>query len=392
MDNIDRVLNVFFATLFSFLIVHINPVESNAQTICTQPPQGLISWWDAEGDANDIVGVNHGTLENGAGFATGMVGMAFSFDGVSQFVQVPDAPNLNPSNQVTVEFWMRGDPGNPMNSCCQGLVITDFYGIEGFDSTFGFGVIISTNGGVTFPSANTEFSNTDFGLVPGQWHHIAGTYDGNTLTQYVDGRLRAAVGASGNMLPMTASSFLSIGSEDGRQYNPPATANRYFHGLIDEASVYNRALSAAEVEAIFLAGNKGKCLGVPFVDLSASLKIGLGPLANDDDFEFTATAKEGLNSDGIDPLTEEVGLRFGNFSFVIPGESFSGNRLLRFKEEINGVNLEARIKILGNNSFEIRITGTGADLSGILAPTNVELGIGNNGAVVLLSSVQLSTK
>jgi len=392
MDNIDRVLNVFFATLFSFLIVHINPVESNAQTICTQPPQGLISWWDAEGDANDIAGANNGTLENGAFIDTGMVGMAFRFDGVNDYVEVPKSDSLDITDVFSLEFWMRGDdPGNPMTGCCQGLVNTDFYLIEGFDAFGGIGSLISTDGGVTFPVATTEASNTVFGLVPGQWHHVAGTYDGKTLTLYVDGRLRAAVAASGNMSPMTGASFLSMGSEDGRQYNAGATANRYFRGLIDEVSLYNRALLAAEVEAIFLADDKGKCLGVPFVDLSASLKIGLGPLANDDDFEFKAMAKEGLNSDGIDPITENVGLRFGTFSIVIPGGSFSGNKL-KFKGVINGVNLEARIKIFGNNSFEIRINGTGADLSGILAPTNVELGIGNNGAVVLISSVQLSTK
>ena len=51
-----------------------------AQT-CVDPPEGLISWWPAEGNADDILGDNDGTLVNGATFAPGMVGQAFSFDG-----------------------------------------------------------------------------------------------------------------------------------------------------------------------------------------------------------------------------------------------------------------------------------------------------------------------
>ena len=49
------------------------------------PPAGLVSWWPGDGNANDIVGDNHGTLENGATFATGKVNQAFSFDGTGLF-------------------------------------------------------------------------------------------------------------------------------------------------------------------------------------------------------------------------------------------------------------------------------------------------------------------
>src|SRR5262249_51816260 len=149
----------------------------------------------------DSVGANHGSLENGAGFGIGMVGQAFQFDGLNDFVRVPNAQNLNPSNEVSVEFWMKGDATNPMNACCQGLVGTDFYGAEGFDPDRGIGIFVSTNAGTSFPNANT-FSNTGFGLIPGQWHHVAGTYDGSLIKQYVDGHLRAAIVQSGNISPM----------------------------------------------------------------------------------------------------------------------------------------------------------------------------------------------
>jgi hypothetical protein len=121
-------------------------------------------------------------LENGAtATQPEKVGSAFSFDGLNDFVKVPNAPSLHLPNQFTLEFWVKGDPANPMNGCCQGRVTTDFYGIEGFDGDRALGFFVSMNGTI-FPNANTSASNTGFGLIPGQWHHVAGTYDGAFLS------------------------------------------------------------------------------------------------------------------------------------------------------------------------------------------------------------------
>src|SRR5439155_14963032 len=75
----------------------------------TQIP-GIVSWWKAEGSggvtAPDSVDSNPGTLTNGATYASGKVGQAFSLDGVDDFVQVADAANLRPA-QVTLEAWVK---------------------------------------------------------------------------------------------------------------------------------------------------------------------------------------------------------------------------------------------------------------------------------------------
>jgi hypothetical protein len=379
----------FFCLTFALLVILGHIFDATAQQTCLQPPQGIVSWWQAEGDAMDFVGLNHGSLENGAGFAVGMVGQAFQFDGVNDFVRVPNAPSLNPVNQVSIEFWMKGDAANPMNACCQGLVTTDFYGVEGFDSSRGIGFFLSTNDGTSFPNANTAFGNTGFGLIPGQWHHISATYDGSLMTQYVDGRVTAALALSGNISAMRVGSFLTIGSEDGRGYNPTATANRYFRGLIDEVSIYNRALSQEEVSAIFTAGSKGKCPGVPLANVSASLTAVLGPSSDDDSFDFRATATEGPGSDGLNPFTEDMRLRLGGFSIVIPAGSFTGIQP-RFRGIISGINVDASIHSLGGGGFDLRIRGDGADLSDLTSPVNVELTIGDNGFVATLPSVRIT--
>ena len=54
-------------------------VGSSAQG-CASPPAGLVAWWPGNGNADDIVGGNNGTLTNGAGFINGEVGQAFNFN------------------------------------------------------------------------------------------------------------------------------------------------------------------------------------------------------------------------------------------------------------------------------------------------------------------------
>ena len=56
-----------------FLLVLTLASHAVAQT-CVQPPDSLVSWWPGDGNVNDIVGSNHGTLQGGATFATGKVG------------------------------------------------------------------------------------------------------------------------------------------------------------------------------------------------------------------------------------------------------------------------------------------------------------------------------
>src|SRR5689334_8293242 len=73
---------------------------------CAPPPQGLVSWWQGEGNATDFTGTNNGSLQGGVAFSAGEVGQAFNFDGSSQYVRVPNSPSLNPSGSFTVDAWI----------------------------------------------------------------------------------------------------------------------------------------------------------------------------------------------------------------------------------------------------------------------------------------------
>src|SRR5262245_45350712 len=74
---------------------------------CFSAPTNVVGWWPGDGNANDIVGTNNGTLQGGAtAAAAGMVGSAFTFDGTNGFVQIPNSASLRPTN-LTIEAWVR---------------------------------------------------------------------------------------------------------------------------------------------------------------------------------------------------------------------------------------------------------------------------------------------
>jgi len=247
-----QITNAFGSTNSADALLTVTPPS------CTPAPGGLVSWWQADGFANDTVGGNNGILVNGAGFGTGEVGQAFSFNGVNQYVNVPRAPSLDVGGQLTIDCWVNVDPSMPIGSRIQGLVTSDFCGIE-IGGSLGVILFISTNSGGSFV-ATSDINGSGAVFPAGQWHHVAGTYDGSKLQFYLDGQpYGKPQPASGAISPMLSSSFVTIGSEDGRTYCPICTPGRYFKGLIDEVDIFNRALSASEIAAIYNAGAMGKC-------------------------------------------------------------------------------------------------------------------------------------
>ena len=85
--------------------VSLTADSSGNVTAPASQPQGLVSWWQAEGDATDALGVNNGTIQGTVSFVPGRVGQAFQFSGLSD-VFVPDSPSLDTAT-VTVMAWVK---------------------------------------------------------------------------------------------------------------------------------------------------------------------------------------------------------------------------------------------------------------------------------------------
>jgi hypothetical protein len=216
----------------------------NSMPLCFGPPSGVVSWWAGDGAANDSIGDNNGVLQMGAGFVAGKVSDAFSFDGVTGSVQVADAPNLNfaPNAALTFELWVYRT-GNQNNMNILGKRAGDCGNFE-YQLAMDSGT-----GGLQFGSSSSAGAKTGSLLPSNAWMHLAATFDGATFRLYTNGVLAAT--ASGTLGP-TNDAPLVIG---GSSSCPP------FAGLLDEVCLYNRALSASEIQGIYLAGSAGKCYG-----------------------------------------------------------------------------------------------------------------------------------
>ncbi len=216
---------------------------------CVQPPAGLVSWWAAEGDANDETGANPGNA-SAAGFGPGAVGLGFTFDGDDQFVSVPDDPSLNLA-AFTLEGWIESAE---LLSPAVGFIAvkSGTFGLQGYE----LGVFNAT--GQLRLTLNGAAGGADLiagpDIIDGEMHHVAASYDGARLRLYVDGGLVGCL-ADSETVQYGAASPLYIGRR------PELTFDGDWNGLIDELSIYSRALCSAEIEAIHAAGGSGKCDG-----------------------------------------------------------------------------------------------------------------------------------
>lgn len=187
-----------------------------------------------DGSGND----NHGTIY-GASWVDGKFGKALSFDGVDDYVEIPQDPNLNPTT-ITVDTWIKAKPTGDYQ-----LVVDKSHG---FVDATGWELEIYPDGRIGFGYGNGDpgwsgaYARSTSVLTDNVWHHVAGTLDGATIRIYVDGVLENATAYAGT--PQTNSRPVHIGMAWGG-----GTPQRFFNGLIDEIKIYNRALSQEEIVA-----------------------------------------------------------------------------------------------------------------------------------------------
>ena len=108
----DGVREDFFLSLNDLADTEVDAafiIDAALPPACTPPPDGLVSWWPGDGNANDIVDDNHGTLRNGATFGAGIVGEAFSFDGLDDFVDIGDIADfeMTSTSSMSITGWVK---------------------------------------------------------------------------------------------------------------------------------------------------------------------------------------------------------------------------------------------------------------------------------------------
>lgn len=255
--NSSRLLALLTCThALIFLTVSYLPAQT-----CVQPADGLISWWPGDGDASDIKDGNPGMLVGGATFAAGMVGQAYSLDGVDDYVEVPDSPSLTPTS-LTLDAWV-----NPLD--LDGATIVSKYDSNNAANGVSWILLIAGGGRLRFAvygdaTGNSSYryiDTSDAVLSAGSFQHVAATFDNSTQAMriYVNGSERPSALGSGSTTVSMYDSSTPV--RIGVFVNVFGEFDSHWQGNLDEVELFSRALSPCEIKVIYNAAAAGKCKG-----------------------------------------------------------------------------------------------------------------------------------
>lgn len=218
---------------------------------------GLVAYYPFNGNANDESGNGNDGTVYGASLTDDKLGngnSAYFFDGVDDYIEVAHSDLMNVVDGVTVSAWIVSlDAGQELPA--EGLHIVN-KGAEGDVQTYSLKLEADADGpdylGMrlrgdwgpihaysTFPADELLLQN----LLSTEWYHFVVLWDGSTMKVYKNGNHIPDADRSFTAIVLNGNEPLTIGS----RFN----LDRFFHGMVDEVRIYNRALSQTEITQLY---------------------------------------------------------------------------------------------------------------------------------------------
>jgi hypothetical protein len=240
-------------------------VVTAAAGVCAAPLTGLVGWWPGDASGTDVASGYNLVLRNGASFADGRVGPALAFDGFDDFATAGKPATVS-DGDFTVDTWVLfhslrrpprvGSSGGGQMSLVDKMspaaANRDGWRLLKHDDDtfwfcFGGGTADGCQaGGPLTVQSSTKVRPEDLDT----WFHVTAVKSGDQVSLYVNGALEASK-LLGRAFTDTGAGELVLGSNLFGQHT--------LDGLLDEVQVYNRALSAAEVQQLALQEAAGQC-------------------------------------------------------------------------------------------------------------------------------------
>ncbi len=256
--EIDEV-ELFGRALTATEISQLHSAGSNGKcktpvTACLPPPAGMTAWWPLDETsgtiAADLLARSHATYVGGAGHVPGRVAGGAHIGASTQYVEAINSPALNfGTGSFTIDAWVQtADAATSVRT-----ILDKRAGGIGYSIYISFGHI-----GFQLADASgfTNYGTPSPVIVNNGWHHVAVTVDraGGTTggKMYVDGVAIATFNPTLRPGSVTNNAPLRL----GQSYNGGSIG---FNGDIDEVELFNRALDASEIAALFAIDGQGKC-------------------------------------------------------------------------------------------------------------------------------------
>lgn len=213
--------------LFSLILISVLAVCEGQELVLHLPFDSL------EGKvAKDISDFgNDATFKGSPKLIEGVFGQALEFDGKTSG-QIPDHASLDIVDGITIEFWATLEGGEALQSGVE-------KGVAWVPGLYNLAALY--NGGTILQFFDLPEPCNDDNIGPsiqdGEWHFLAGTWDGKTILLYIDGELEAEMPCKGELKPNDDPLF--IGARGG--------SGRFLTGALDEIKMYNYALTKEEL-------------------------------------------------------------------------------------------------------------------------------------------------
>jgi hypothetical protein len=221
----------------------------------SRPPIAAYGFNEGGGTvATDVSGNgNNGTITGATWSTAGRFGGALSFNGSNTWVAVNDSASLDLTTGMTLEAW-----ANPttLGTISRTVILKEQSG--GLIYSLYANTDTTRPSGSVFITAENQTRGTA-ALPTSTWSHLAVTYDGATLRLFMNGVQVSSKAVIGSI--KTSTGVLRIGGN--------AIWGEYFSGLIDEVRIYNRALSAAEIQTDMNTLVGGGDTSAPTVSITA---------------------------------------------------------------------------------------------------------------------------
>jgi len=211
---------------------------------------GLVGWWkfdetsgivayDSSGHGND------GNLTNGPTWTSGKIGGALHFDGLDDRLKLPHSL-MNGLRDFSISLYFHENANNSKYhhfvSVANSINSNNF--VYGLFASYKF----TLNDGVTDNMIIEHQSNHAFQ----DWTSIIVTRDSTTTKLFVQGEFEAQGTHSGNSLSVSNNGLWIGGDQDS--VGGGFAENQQLNGILDDVRIYNRTLSAAEVQALYQLG------------------------------------------------------------------------------------------------------------------------------------------